>query len=85
MSRLRTLAALPLAMLLTGCGAASHPKLVDRQPDASLLLSCERPSPPPAKPTDNDVALGWIDAVQKYLACEARHNALVTFVKGGRE
>ncbi len=69
-------------MLLIGCGAASHPKLVDRQPDASLLLSCERPAPPPAKPTDNDVAMGWIDAVQKYLACEARHNALVLFVKG---
>lgn len=68
-------------MLLIGCGAASHPKLVDRQPDASLLLSCEQPSPPPLKPTDNDVALGWIDAVQKFLACDARHNALVQFVK----
>lgn len=69
-------------MLLIGCAAASHPKLVDRQPDASLLLSCERPAPPPAKPTDNDVALGWIDAVQKFLACDARHAALVAFVKG---
>ena len=83
MSRLRTLAALPLAMLPIGCAALSHPKLVDRQPDASLLLSCEWPSPPPTKPTDNDVALGWIDAVQKFLACDARHKALVAFVKGG--
>lgn len=70
-------------MLLIGCGEASHPKLVDRQPDASLLLSCERPAPPPAKPTDNDVALGWIDAVQKFLACDARHAALAAFVRGG--
>lgn len=38
--------------------------------------------PPPAKPTDNDVALGWIDAVQKFLDCDARHDALVRFVKG---
>ena len=84
MSLLRVLVVLPLAMLLTGCGTILYPKLVDRQPDASLLLSCERPAPPPAKPTDNDVALGWIDAVQKFLACDARHSALVTFVKGGK-
>lgn len=71
-----------IALCLAACACTSHPKLVDRQPDASLLLSCERPAPPPANPTDNDVALGWIDAVQKYLACEARHNALVQFVKG---
>lgn len=72
-------------MLLIGCGAVSHPKLVDRQPDASLLLSCERPAAPPEKPTDNDVAMGWIDAVQKFLACEARHAALVQFVRGGAD
>lgn len=82
MCRLQVPAALLSAMLLTGCGVASHPKLVDRQPDASLLLSCEAPMPPPAKPTDNDVALGWIDAVQKFLDCDARHDALVRFVKG---
>ena len=57
---------------------------MDRQPDASLLLSCERPQAPPAKPTDIDVALGWIDAVQRFLDCDARHNALVLFVKGGQ-
>jgi len=55
---------------------------VDRQPDSSLLLSCEPPAVPPEKPTDNDVALGWIDAVQKFLACDARHAALVEFVRG---
>lgn len=74
--------AIALCLVAGGC-STSHPKLVDRQPDASLLLSCERPAPPPERPTDNDVALGWIDAVQKYLACEARHAALVEFVKGG--
>lgn len=75
-------AGLLMCLVAGGC-ATSHPKLVDRQPDASLLLPCERPAPPPERPTDNDVALGWIDAVQKYLACEARHNALVLFVRGG--
>jgi hypothetical protein len=73
--------AIALCLVAGGC-ATSHPKLVDRQPDASLLLSCERPAPPPAKPTDNDIALVLIDAVQKYLACEARHAALAAFVKG---
>lgn len=75
--------AVVLCLVLGGC-ATSHPKLVDRQPDASLLLSCERPAPPPAKPTDNDVAMGWIDAVQKYLECEARHAALAAFVRGDK-
>lgn len=75
--------AMLLCLLASGC-AASHPKLVDRQPDAPLLLPCERPVSPPANPTDNDVALGWIDAVQKYLACEATHDELVKFVKGGK-
>ena len=84
MSLLRVLVVLPLAVLPIGCAAVSHPKLVDRQPDASLLLSCERPQAPPAKPTDIDVALGWIDAVQRFLDCDARHNALVLFVKGGQ-
>lgn len=73
-------AALLLCLVAGGC--ASHVKLVDRQPDASLLLPCVRPIAPPANPTDNDVALGWIDAVQKYLACEATHDELVKFVKG---
>jgi hypothetical protein len=56
---------------------------VDRQPDASLLLPCERPKPPPQNPTDTDIALSWQDAVDKYLACERRHGDLVTFVKAG--
>lgn len=76
-------AAIALCLVAGGC-VTSHPKLVDRQPDASLLLPCVRPVAPPTNPTDNDVALGWIDAVQKYLACEARFNELATFVKGGK-
>ena len=76
------LAALPLLLLLQACGQPS-PILVDRQPDASLLLPCDRPDPPPEKPTDTEVALGYLDAVQKYLSCEARHSALAGFVKGG--
>ncbi len=83
MSRLQAPAGLLWVLLLTGCGAPSHPKLVDRQPDSSLLLACERPTPPPAKPTDNDIAMVLVDVTQKFLDCEARHNALVTFVKAG--
>jgi len=30
------------------------------------------------------VALGYLDAVQKYLNCEAKHGALAAFVKGGK-
>lgn len=66
-----------------GCEHYS-PVPVDRQPDASLLLPCERPVSPPEKPSNKDVGLGWLDAVQKYLACEAKHQALVNFVKGGK-
>lgn len=78
------LLAVPLSLLLLqGCETFS-PVPVDRQPDASLLLPCERPRPPPDSPTDTAVALGYLDAVQKYLNCEARHGALAAFVKGGK-
>jgi hypothetical protein len=40
--------------------------------------------PPPANATDNDIALALVDAVQRYLECEARHKALADFVKGGK-
>jgi hypothetical protein len=85
MSRLRlALATLPLILCLSGCGEPSHPKLVDRQPDPSLLAPPVRPSLPPAKPTYNDALLGWMEAVQRYLDLEARFNALSAFVKGGK-
>jgi len=70
-------------LLLPACSSFSSIP-VDRQPDASLLLPCERPMRPADNPTDTDVALAWIDAVQKYLNCEARHAALASFVKGGK-
>ncbi len=69
--------------LLSGCETL-YPKLVDRQPDASLLLPSARPALPPAKPTYTDAVLGWIDAVQKYLDLEDKFNALATFVKAGK-
>lgn len=83
MSRLRLLAAPPLLLLLQACGTSS-PIPIDRQPDASLLLPCARPAQPAQNPTDTDVALAWMDAVQKYLNCEAKHGALAAFVKGGK-
>ena len=73
-------AALLSVALLTGCATRSVP--VDRQPDPSLLLACTRPVPPPANATDNDIALALVDAVQRYLECEARQKALADFVKG---
>jgi len=83
MSRSRLPAVLPLLLLLPACATFS-PVPVDRQPDASLLLPCDRPAVPPTSPTDTDVALGWVDAVQKFLNCDARHAALSAFVKGGK-
>lgn len=79
----RPLVALLLLPPLQACSSYS-PLPVDRQPDASLLLPCDRPRPPPNSPTDTDVALGYLDAVQKYLNCEAKHGALAAFVKGGK-
>lgn len=85
MSPLRLALATPLLiLLLSGCAAPSHPKLVDRQPDPSLLAPPLRPSLPPAKPTYNDALLGWVEAVQRYLDLEAQFNALAAFVKGGK-
>jgi len=80
----RSLVALLLLPPLQACSSSFSPLLIDRQPDASLLLPCDRPKPPPNSATDTDVALGYLDAVQKYLNCEAKHGALAAFVKGGK-
>lgn len=76
----RQVAALLSIALQAGCATRSVP--VDRQPDPSLLQPCTRPVPPPAKATDNDIALALVDAVQRYLECEARQRALAEFIKG---
>jgi hypothetical protein len=39
-----------------------------------------RPAPPPPNATDNDIALGYVDAVQRFLECDARHRCLIEFV-----
>jgi hypothetical protein len=36
----------------------------------------------PTDSSDNAYAAAWLDAVEKYLQCEARHDALVHFLKG---
>lgn len=67
-------------MLLSAC-AKSYPKLVDRKPDATLLIDCVRPDQVPAWPTDTEVAKAWVDSVEKYVECEARYSALRKFVQ----
>lgn len=67
-------------MPLTACGTS----LGGRHPDASLLTKCERPIAPSDNPTDNEVANAWNDAVEKYLICEAKHDALVYFFNGDK-
>ncbi len=68
--------------LLSGCETL-YPKLVDRQPDPSLLIDCHVPPDPPAgKLTYGQVVLGWVDAVKAALDCRDEKRALVTFVKG---
>jgi hypothetical protein len=73
-----------LSAACAGCGGTSVIP-VARMPDSSLLLPCDPPAPPSGeRPTDTGIALAWIDAVQKYLACAARHDALAAFVRGGK-
>ena len=71
-------------ILCVALGACSGPSVIPvaRMPDASLLLPCEPPASPAERPTDTGIALAWIDAVQKYLACAAQHDALAGFVRG---
>jgi hypothetical protein len=52
------------------------------RPDSALLQPCERPRGVDPKASDNDIALAWLDAVQKYLACERKQEDLAKFVKG---
>lgn len=72
-------------MLLTACASYST-KLVDRQPDASLMLPCQDPRlvPDPDTATDNDVAAERIRVAEAYLTCKRKHADLATFVRGGK-
>lgn len=74
------LLALMLTLPLSGCGGL-YPKLVDRQPDASLLVDCRvPPDPPPGKLTYGQVVLAWLDAVKAALDCRDEKRALADFV-----
>ena len=68
-------------MPLAACASFS-PILLSRQPDASLLLPCERPQSVDPQASDNEIAAAWLDAVEKYLKCERRHADLAAFVRG---
>lgn len=81
LSRASALSLLLCALLLTACGTSS-PRLVDRQPDASLLLPCADPVLAPGNATDNDIAAERIRVAQAYVTCRTRHAGLVEFVRG---
>lgn len=75
------LSLLVCALLLTACGASS-PRLIDRTPDASLLLPCADPVLAPENASDNEIAAERIRVAQAYVTCRTRHASLVEFVKG---
>lgn len=77
------LPALTLLLLLGGCQTL-YPRLVDRQPDASLLLDCKPPVAPAGIVTYGEAVLGWVDAVKAFLDCRDEKRALAVFVKGGK-
>jgi hypothetical protein len=80
LSRLRAALALPCVTLLTACSSSLVP--VAPKPDASLMQPCERPKGVDINATDNEIALAWLDAVEKYLLCERKQEDLAKFVKG---
>lgn len=54
---------------------------VAAKPDSALLQPCERPKGVDVNATDKDIALAWLDAVQRYLECERRQADLAKFVR----
>jgi len=78
------LLALMSAPLLSGC-ATLYPKLVDRQPDASLMLDCRAPATPSEPVTYGQAVLGWVDAIKAFLDCRDEKRALAAFVKGAKQ
>ncbi len=78
------LLALTSTLPLAGCETL-YPKLVDRQPDASLLLDCKgSAAPPECRITFSQAVLGWVDAVKLFLDRRDKKRALATFVKGSK-
>ena len=72
-------AALPL-LLLAGCASTPAPVLVNRMPAAELLVPCDSPPIPSAKPTAAEAATDWVNSVKIALDCKAKDDALVQFV-----
>lgn len=66
-------------MPLMACQSSSVVPVAPR-PDSALLQPCERPRGADPAMSDNDIALAWIDAVQKFLACERKQEDLAKFV-----
>lgn len=82
LSLVSVLPALLCGLLLSACGTSS-PRLVERTPDASLLLPCVDPALAPENASDNEIAAERIRVAQAYVTCRTRHASLVEFVKGG--
>lgn len=72
-------AALPL-LLLAGCAPSVSPVLVNRMPAAELLVPCESPPIPSAKPTAAEAATDWVNSVKIALDCKAKDDALIKFI-----
>ena len=71
------------ATLLGACTTSSVVP-VTRTPDPSLLKACVDPVlSDPDTATDNDFAADMTALAQAYVACKARHNALVQFEQAG--
>lgn len=83
LSLVNALPVLACVLLLTACGQSS-PRLVERTPDASLLLPCADPTLAPDNASDNEIAAERIRVAQAYVTCRTRHASLVEFVKGGK-
>lgn len=83
LSLANALPALACGLLLSACGTSS-PRLVERTPDASLLLPCVDPTLALDNASDNEIAAERIRVAQAYVTCRTRHASLVEFVKGGK-
>lgn len=72
--------AAPILLLLASCSPAPSPVLVNRMPAAELLVPCDSPPIPSAKPTATEAATDWVNSVKIALDCKAKDDALIQFV-----